>query len=329
MPDHQVRLVRLYDTVFDRVPDAGGLDYWVGVMGQGHPLSAIAGGFMQAPEFAATYGQPTNRSFVESLYENILDRPGEEGGVAFWTGALDEGRGARETIVVAFSDSPEHIVQMAAAAAAPAPAPGPAAPPPEALTPEPAAPAPAAPQPPASSPGVVRDPNGYPVINGTDGADVIYGTTNEGFDPTVNYRFRPGDDAIRGLGGADLVEGLSGNDYIEGHGGGDTLRGGEGDDYLIGGEGFDRLNGGPGADVFVFSVGDGFDVIEDFQRGDRIQPSSQTVKEWQLLPSQGGMKDGVQGATLSYGVGIPLVDQVFLAGITEADLGWVREAIFA
>ena len=50
---------------------------------------------------------------MESLYENILDRPGEEAGIAFWTAALDEGRAQRAETVIGFSESPEHIVQMA------------------------------------------------------------------------------------------------------------------------------------------------------------------------------------------------------------------------
>ena len=109
-------LVRLYDCVFDRQPDPEGRAFWNNSLDQGYSLTVLADHFMRAPEFAATYGQPTNRQFVESLYSNILDRPGEEGGIAFWTAALDEGRAQRAETVVGFSESQEHVVQMERAA---------------------------------------------------------------------------------------------------------------------------------------------------------------------------------------------------------------------
>ncbi len=49
--------------------------------------------------------------------------------------------------------------------------------------------------------------------------------------------------------------------------GNDTLDGGNGNDTLIGGGGNDALTGGNGNDTFVYSSGEGFDVIDDFQNG--------------------------------------------------------------
>ena len=108
------QLVRLYDTVFDRAPDPEGRAFWNDSLDQGYPLTVLAEQFMRAPEFAATYGQPTNRRFVESLYENILDRPGDAEGVAFWTAALDSGRARRAETVIGFSESPEHVALVTA-----------------------------------------------------------------------------------------------------------------------------------------------------------------------------------------------------------------------
>lgn len=80
MPDLHDAIIRLYDTIFDRAPDAGGLAFWNGAADQGYGLHDMAFSFMTAPEFAATYGQPDNLSFVQSMYQNVLDRPGEAGG---------------------------------------------------------------------------------------------------------------------------------------------------------------------------------------------------------------------------------------------------------
>ncbi len=107
------QIVRLYDTVFDRAPDAGGLEFWNNASHTGFGLRDLATFFISAPEFASTYGEPTNRGFVESMYLNVLDRPGEAEGIAFWTNALNSGQADRPQIVVGFSESAEHVQHMA------------------------------------------------------------------------------------------------------------------------------------------------------------------------------------------------------------------------
>ena len=103
--------------------DGDGLPVQALDLPDGQGLRDIAGLFMTAPEFAATYGQPDNLSFVQSMYANVLDRPGEAEGVAFWTNSLNAGYADRAGIVLSFSESAEHIAQMAGGAA-PAPPPG-------------------------------------------------------------------------------------------------------------------------------------------------------------------------------------------------------------
>lgn len=116
------QITRLYDTVFDRAPDGEGLSFWINSMAAGTPLDTLADLFITAPEFAATYGQPDNLSFVQEMYRNVLDRPGEAEGMAFWTGALERGAADRSAVVLAFSESPEHVARMAAAQSQPVPA---------------------------------------------------------------------------------------------------------------------------------------------------------------------------------------------------------------
>lgn len=70
---------------------------------------------------------------------------------------------------------------------------------------------------------------------------------------------------IRGLNGSDSLFGGGGNDLLIGNLGNDTLNGGGGKDTLRGEKGNDILTGGAKADRFVFGLGDGRDVITDFQ----------------------------------------------------------------
>ncbi len=113
-----------------------------------------------------------------------------------------------------------------------------------------------------------------PPINGTSGADRLFGTA--------------ADNTMSGLGGNDTIYGGDGNDRISAGAGNDTVFGDAGDDLLQGDGGTDLLNGGAGrdsmtggaaADVFDFDAladslpGSAFrDVITDFStsQGDRI-----------------------------------------------------------
>ena len=63
-----------------------------------------------------------------------------------------------------------------------------------------------------------------------------------------------GDDTIDGFIHNDTMSGGKGNDILRGHGGNDTL---------IGGLGNDTLHGQDGSDIYVFSRGDGQDVVDD------------------------------------------------------------------
>ena len=45
---------------------------------------------------------------------NVLDRAGEAEGVGFWTAHLDTGAVRRDEVVVAFSESAEHVAMVTA-----------------------------------------------------------------------------------------------------------------------------------------------------------------------------------------------------------------------
>jgi len=64
--------------------------------------------------------------------------------------------------------------------------------------------------------------------------------------------------------GDDHISGGKGNDDIRGEDGNDTLLGGAGDDRIWGDSHNDTMTGGKGRDMFTFFIGDGHDVITDF-----------------------------------------------------------------
>ena len=105
---------------------------------------------------------------------------------------------------------------------------------------------------------IFRGLGGDDFITGSIANDLLYG--GDGDDTLWG---NAGNDTLYGGTGNDTLEGNAGNDLLYGDAGNDTLEGNAGNDTLVGGTGNDRLEGGEGNDVYVFSKGDGEDVIEE------------------------------------------------------------------
>jgi len=104
---------RLYQAAFDRTPDKGGLGYWIGQMGDGAPLHAVADAFVHSQEFSTLYGvAPSNGALVTALYANVLDRAPDAGGYAHWVGALDSKALTLAEVLVDFSESAENQAKV-------------------------------------------------------------------------------------------------------------------------------------------------------------------------------------------------------------------------
>ena len=114
VPDQQaVQVARLYYATLNRAPDAGGLGFWTSALKAGTPLQQQADAFTQSAEFLGRYGTLTNSAFVNLVYNNVLGRPGEASGQAFWTNVLNSGSGTRAGVVIGFSESAENQARRA------------------------------------------------------------------------------------------------------------------------------------------------------------------------------------------------------------------------
>jgi hypothetical protein len=82
---------------------------------------------MGSPEWRSNFGQVDDATFVELLYQHVLDRGSDPGGGAYWRDQLARGY-PRPALVVSFSESPEHVSKTGTAPPTP-PAPWPLAPP--------------------------------------------------------------------------------------------------------------------------------------------------------------------------------------------------------
>jgi len=97
-----VNLVELYIASFNRAPDSVGLDYWGGRFSDGMSLQDIAKSFFVQPETVAAY--PTNMptsDFVTKVYNNVLSRGPDAGGLKYWVGELNNGHVTKDSFLLA------------------------------------------------------------------------------------------------------------------------------------------------------------------------------------------------------------------------------------
>ncbi len=103
----------LYEAGLDRNGhiDLPGLNFWIDRREEGLEERDLAAAFLASPEFAERFGDPetlSDAAYVDTLYQNVLERAGDPEGQSFWTGVLALGFG-RDTLLLTFATSAENI----------------------------------------------------------------------------------------------------------------------------------------------------------------------------------------------------------------------------
>lgn len=108
-------VARLYEGVLGRAGEASGLEFWIDGADAGVEAVAIAAAFLASEEFDARFGADlSDEAFLDALYQNLRDGPGNESGLDFWRDALDRGAD-RADIALAFAESAEALDNTAGA----------------------------------------------------------------------------------------------------------------------------------------------------------------------------------------------------------------------
>ena len=110
--DVVAQVYRVYEAGLDRAADLIGLNSWSQQISAGLPLNAFANAVVQSPEFQVRYGALDNVAFVQQLYQNVLGRGGDPGGVNFWVGSLNAGS-TRGDVLLGFANGPENTANTA------------------------------------------------------------------------------------------------------------------------------------------------------------------------------------------------------------------------
>jgi hypothetical protein len=107
------QVYRLYQAAFDREPDFNGLSNNVEFVDDGMSMRTLAQHFAASPEFQSLYGQnASNATFINAVYDNVLDRLPDAGGYQYWNTQLSNGM-SRGEVLLRFSDSPENVALVA------------------------------------------------------------------------------------------------------------------------------------------------------------------------------------------------------------------------
>lgn len=108
------QISRLYQAYFLRDPDSAGFSYWRSERAAGLGLSSVSDAFSASAEFGATYGALTDDQFIDLVYQNVLGRPPDATGRAYWLSVLAVG-GGRGQVMTGFSESGEFIANTGTA----------------------------------------------------------------------------------------------------------------------------------------------------------------------------------------------------------------------
>jgi hypothetical protein len=105
---------RLYQAYFLRQPDPEGFAYWLDQYRRGLSLYEVSFYFSEAEEFELTYGTLSDAEFMDLIYSNVLCRPRDAAGHAYWVDLLaNDPNFGRGELMVQFSESPEYLMKTA------------------------------------------------------------------------------------------------------------------------------------------------------------------------------------------------------------------------
>jgi hypothetical protein len=85
------KVQKSYIAYYGRPADPGGLTHWVGQLDKGVTFDVMLRAFGTSVEATTVFGNKTNEDTVKTLYQQILGRTPDSGGLAFYVGKLEDG----------------------------------------------------------------------------------------------------------------------------------------------------------------------------------------------------------------------------------------------
>lgn len=106
--ENEILIQKLYIGYYGRPAEPGGLAFWVNKLEE-EGLQNVLGAFANSQESAELYGeQPDSESLVTAIYQQLLNRDPDTGGLNFYVTNLDNGRFTPEEIIIAIIDGAQN-----------------------------------------------------------------------------------------------------------------------------------------------------------------------------------------------------------------------------
>jgi hypothetical protein len=113
-------VLRLYTGLLGRFPTRAELTAGVERVRSGRHLAALADELIASSEYRGDRGDTTDQAFVDDLYTDVLGRPADRAGVAYWAAQLELGV-SRGAVAAALTESPEYVERTGTEPPPPAP----------------------------------------------------------------------------------------------------------------------------------------------------------------------------------------------------------------
>jgi hypothetical protein len=104
-----------YACILKRPAEVGGMKWWSDQVAKGGDKVSISDALINSAEGQHRYGSKSNFDFIKDVYKSVLGREGEEGGLQWWSGQLDNGatRGTIYNEFIKLADNPKFIESVA------------------------------------------------------------------------------------------------------------------------------------------------------------------------------------------------------------------------
>jgi Ca2+-binding RTX toxin-like protein len=103
------QVTQLYVALFGRAPDAEGLGFWSGLLERGLSVANVADAMFATQPARAYYPSGlANEQLIASFYLNVLGRPADAGGLAYWTAKLGAAGATPGSVIADMVDVVSH-----------------------------------------------------------------------------------------------------------------------------------------------------------------------------------------------------------------------------
>ncbi len=100
---------RVYQAIVARPADVGGLRYYLSLLKTGTTRQEVVDVFVDSEEFRVLYGSLSDEEFVRLVYQNVMGREADDGGLRHWLEQLGGGSITRPAMMLNFIESSEYI----------------------------------------------------------------------------------------------------------------------------------------------------------------------------------------------------------------------------